>query len=83
MNGNAGTPSLVSNLLLDVTTPPKGVPSPAWSDLKLIKGANTAAIPRAFYYGQWNEASNGISARSPMCSASWTTIQTSKRSCRR
>ncbi len=62
MTGNpVAGPVAVSPIRLDFTTPAKGAANPNFSDLRLDKGANSATLPRAYYYGQWAAASNGIS----------------------
>ncbi|HUQ04275.1 MAG TPA: hypothetical protein VM261_17370 [Kofleriaceae bacterium] len=62
MSGNAvGSWNAASGTSGTFTIPGKTAGSTNWSDLRLVKGANQANIPRAHYYGTWNEPATAIS----------------------
>jgi hypothetical protein len=62
MSGNTvGSWNAASGTSASFTIPAKTAANTNWSDLRLVKGANQATIPRSHYYGTWTQTSTAIS----------------------
>jgi hypothetical protein len=62
LNGTAlGNMSIVNATTLTGRSPPWVAPQSRFGDARVVKGASSAIIPRAHYFGGWSQATSGLS----------------------